>query len=117
MDLFEAKKQQLDEQELLEDELQNKLKSHKVDALFDDFFDEMRWNDSLVVKKRNKKLLFHFEQLDLETGKLKSKLGTVDVEKEMQTSILQPGIEKEHSLPRYDVSDRVLKAQRKVRLA
>lgn len=77
----------------------------------------MRWTNCSVMRKQKKKdRLFHFDQLDVETGKLKSKLGAVDIEKEMKTSVLQPGIEKEHSLPNYSVSKRKLKAQRKVTL-
>lgn len=73
----------------------------------------MGWNQS-IIKKEKKKRLFHFEQLDIETGKLKSNLGGVDVEKEMKKSVLIPGLEKEHRLPKYDVSDRKLRAMRKV---
>lgn len=83
--------------------------------MFDEFFHDMRWTScSVMIKQEKKNRLFHFDQLDIETGKLKSKLGAVDVEKEMKTSVLQPGIEKEHSLPSYSVSKRKLKAQRRV---
>lgn len=92
--------------------MQNKLKGLKIDRIFDEFFEEMQWNHSVVKKKKQR--LFHFEQLDIETGTLKSKIGSVDVEKEMQKSVLQPGIEKEHSLPGYHVSHRKLKAMKKV---
>lgn len=73
----------------------------------------MNWTKPLIQKTKNRRL-FHFEQLDVETGKLKSNLGAVDVDKEMKKSVLQPGIEKEHRLPSYYVSDRKLKAVRRV---
>ncbi|XP_028170057.1 deoxynucleotidyltransferase terminal-interacting protein 2-like [Ostrinia furnacalis] len=113
LQLFEKKKEELDSKASAEEELQNKLKGLKIDSVFDEFFDEMKWNHAIAVKTANKQRLFHFEQLDVETGKLKSKIGSVDVEKEMQKSILHPGIEKEHSLPAYYVSQRKLKAMRK----
>ncbi|XP_049886329.1 deoxynucleotidyltransferase terminal-interacting protein 2 [Pectinophora gossypiella] len=112
LNLFEKKKQELDAKETAEEEVQNKLKNLKIDSLFDDFFREMHWTHNVLVKKE-KRRLFHFDQLDIETGKLKSKLGAVDVEKEMKKSVLQPGIEKELRLPKYDVSERKLKALRK----
>ncbi|CAH0722253.1 unnamed protein product, partial [Brenthis ino] len=112
LELFEKKKQELDELELAEEEVQKKLKGLKIDDVFDEFFEEMGWNQS-IIKKEKKKRLFHFEQLDIETGKLKSNLGGVDVEKEMKKSVLVPGLEKEHRLPKYDVSDRKLRAMRK----
>lgn len=74
----------------------------------------MGWSQFLVLKKAEKKRLFHFDQLDLETGKLKSNLGGVDVEKEMKNSVLKPGFEKEHEMPGYDVSKNKLKAMRRV---
>lgn len=74
----------------------------------------MGWSQSIIIKKEQKRRLFHFEQLDLDTGKLKSNLGGVDVEKEMKNSVLKPGIEKEHEMPSYDVSKNRLKAIRKV---
>lgn len=74
----------------------------------------MGWSQSIILKKEKKKRLFHFDQLDLETGKLKSNLGGVDVEKEMKSSVLKPGIEKEHEMPSYDVSKNKLKALRRV---
>ncbi|XP_023945900.2 deoxynucleotidyltransferase terminal-interacting protein 2 [Bicyclus anynana] len=110
--LFEKKKQELDALEAAEEEVQNKLKGLKIDTLFDEFFDEVGWT-APIIKNVKKKKLFHFDQLDLETGKLKSNLGTVDVEKEMQKSVLKPGIEKEHSLPSYNPSQRKLKLLRK----
>lgn len=85
----------------------------RIDNLFDDFFDEMNWTKSLIFQKVNR-TLFHFDQLDAETGKLKSNLGSVDVDKEMMNSVLKPGLEKEHRLPKYHVSDKKLKAMRKV---
>uniref|UniRef100_S4P2I4 Deoxynucleotidyltransferase terminal-interacting protein 2 n=1 Tax=Pararge aegeria TaxID=116150 RepID=S4P2I4_9NEOP len=112
LELFETKKQELDNQEAAEDELRNKLNGLKIDNLFDGFFDEMGWM-APIIKNGKRKRLFHFDQLDIETGKLKSNLGSVDVEKEMQKSVLTPGIEKEHGLPSYNVSERKLKAIRK----
>lgn len=115
LDLFENKKEELDKLELEKDEVQSKLKGLKIDNAFEEFFNEMGWNDSILVKKRNKtKKLFHFDQLDIETGNLKSKLGLVDVDKEMEKSVLQPGIEKNDCLPRYDISDKKLRALRRV---
>ncbi|XP_072935256.1 deoxynucleotidyltransferase terminal-interacting protein 2 [Epargyreus clarus] len=112
--LFNNKKEELDAQVSAEEELQKKLNNLKIDSLFDDFFSEMLWTNSSIIKKdKKKRRLFHFDQLDLETGKLKSNLGCVDVEKEMQKSVLKPGIEKEHRLPRYNVSEKRLKAMRK----
>ncbi|KAM3966551.1 LOW QUALITY PROTEIN: uncharacterized protein ACR2FA_012090 [Aphomia sociella] len=111
LDLFEKKKQELVTQAAAEEEVQNKLKGLKIDNLFDDFFNEMQWSNTVAIKKEKK--TFHFEQLDFETGKLKSKLGKVDVEKEMLNSVLKPGLEKQHSLPRHDMSERALKAMRK----
>lgn len=114
--MFDKKKEELDKQEIAEEEVQNKLKNLKIDNLFDEFFHEMRWTScSVMIKQEKKNRLFHFDQLDVETGKLKSKLGAVNVDKEMKTSVLQPGIEKEHCLPSYSVSKRKLKAQRRVR--
>ncbi|CAG5041616.1 unnamed protein product [Parnassius apollo] len=114
LDLFQKKREEIDTQIKQEEEVQNKLKNLKIDNTFDDFFSEMGWNNTIMIKKEKKsKKLFHFDQLDIETGKLKSKLGSVDVDKEMQNSVLQPGIEKEHRLPRYDTSDKKLRALRK----
>ncbi|XP_053601289.1 deoxynucleotidyltransferase terminal-interacting protein 2 [Plodia interpunctella] len=112
LDLLEKKKEELDKNKEAEENIQNKLKVLKIDTLFDKFFDDMKWSYSVVVKHKDKKK-FRFEQLDVETGTLKSKLGSVDVEKEMQNSVLKPGIEKEHCLPNYNISDRRLKALRK----
>lgn len=114
LDLFEKKKVELDTHATVDEELQNKLKNLKVDCLFDNFFDGMNWNAHILMKKKNEGRLFHFEQLDIETGKLKSNLGSVDVEKEMKKSVIQPGFEKQHALESYYVSTRRLKAQRKV---
>ena len=111
--LFDKKKQELDPK-LLDEEVTTKLKNLKIDSLFDEFFTEMGWSQSIIIKKEQKKRLFHFDQLDLDTGKLKSNLGGVDVEKEMRSSVLQPGIEKEHEMPSYDVSKNRLKAIRRV---
>ncbi|KAL0896044.1 hypothetical protein ABMA27_012025 [Loxostege sticticalis] len=113
LQLFEKKKEELDSKVAAEEELQYKLKGLKIDSLFDEFFDEMKWTHAVAVKKEKKQRLFHFDQLDVETGKLKSKLGSVDVEKEMQNSVLHSGIEKEHALPAYHISQRKLKALRK----
>ncbi|CAD0195703.1 unnamed protein product [Chrysodeixis includens] len=113
LDLFNQKKEELDAQAAAEEEALNKLKSLKINNLFDNFFQEMGWKQTFVVKKEQKKRLFHFDQLDLETGKLKSNLGAVDVEKEMKNCVLKPGIEKEHKLPSYEVSKRKLKAIRR----
>ncbi|KAJ2946644.1 hypothetical protein O0L34_g12701 [Tuta absoluta] len=112
--LFNRTKQELDAKHDAEEEIQNKLKSLKLDKQFNQFFEDMNWNYSIIRKKdKKKKDLFHFDQLDVETGKLKSKLGAVDVEKEMKNSVLQPGIEQELRLPKYNVSQRKLKALRK----
>ncbi|KAJ8734553.1 hypothetical protein PYW08_013803 [Mythimna loreyi] len=113
LELFDKKKQELDTKFTAEEEINTKLKSLKIDSLFDDFFQEMGWSQSIIIKKEKKKRLFHFDQLDLETGKLKSNLGSVDVEKEMKNSVLKPGIEKEHEMPSYDVSKNKLKAIRR----
>lgn len=110
--LLDEKKKELDAKNNAEQEAQKKLKTLKVDNIFDDFFDEMGWADGSSKEKR-KTPLFHFNQLDIETGKLKSNLGSVDVEKEMKSSVLQPGLEKEHSLPAYHVNQKKLKALRK----
>lgn len=112
--LFDKKKQELDSQAEAEETLQKKLNNLKIDILFDDFFEEMNWTRSLVKRNKEKPKRYHFEQLDVETGKLKSNLGAVDVEKEMKKSVLQPGIEKEHRLPSYYVSERKLKALRRL---
>ncbi|XP_045456268.1 deoxynucleotidyltransferase terminal-interacting protein 2 [Melitaea cinxia] len=114
LELFEKTKQDLDTQEAAEEEIQNKLKGLKIDSQFDEFFDEMGWTH-IVMKKNKKRQLFRFDQLDKETGKLKSNLGGVDVEKEMKKSVLKPGIEKRHKLPKYNVSDKKLRAIRKKR--
>lgn len=98
----------------LEEQLQKKLKNLKLDNVFDNFFDEMGWSQTMILKKENKKRLFHFDQLDIETGKLKSNLGGVDVDKEMKNCVFGPGIEKEHALPKYNVSEKTLKAIRRV---
>ncbi|XP_013144344.1 PREDICTED: deoxynucleotidyltransferase terminal-interacting protein 2 [Papilio polytes] len=113
LNLFEKKREDLDKLEIEEEEVQNKIKGLKIDDVFEDFFDEMGWNRSIIMKKEKIIKKFHFDQLDIETGKLKSNLGSVDVDKEMQKSVLQPGIEKAHRLPRYDISDKRLRAQRK----
>ncbi|XP_038209160.1 deoxynucleotidyltransferase terminal-interacting protein 2-like [Zerene cesonia] len=113
LDLFDKKKAELDEQLAREEAVENKLKNLKIDGLFDDFFNDMMWTNSLLTVKKAKPVLFQFNQLDKETGKLKSKIGSVDVEKEMKKSVLQPGIEKEHSLPKYNVSEKKLRSLRK----
>ncbi|XP_068628878.1 deoxynucleotidyltransferase terminal-interacting protein 2 [Battus philenor] len=114
LNLFQKKRDELDKIVEAEEEVQNKLKGLKIDNVFDEFFTDMGWNNSILFKNQKKvKRLFHFDQLDIETGKLKSKLGSVDVEKEMQNSVLKPGIEKEHRLPQYDISDKRLRALRK----
>ncbi|CAH2068282.1 unnamed protein product, partial [Iphiclides podalirius] len=112
--LFEKKKEELDKVAMEREEVHSKLKGLKIDSVFEDFFSEMGWNNSIIVKKvKKKKKLFHFEQLDIETGNLKSKLGSVNVDKEMEKSVLQPGLEKKNRLPRYDISDKRLKALRR----
>ncbi|XP_014369550.2 deoxynucleotidyltransferase terminal-interacting protein 2 [Papilio machaon] len=113
LSLFEKKREELDKLETEEEEVQNKLTGLKIDNIFEEFFNEMGWNRSIIMQKEKRNKKFHFEQLDIETGKLKSNLGSVDVDKEMQKSVLQPGIEKAHRLPRYDISDKKLRAQRK----
>lgn len=113
LSLFETKKQELDTKHAAEEEINLKLKSMKIDNLCDEFFQEMGWSQSIIIKKEKKKRLFHFDQLDLETGKLKSNLGGVDVEKEMKSSVLKPGFEKDHEMPSYDVSKNRLKALRR----
>ncbi|XP_059060338.1 deoxynucleotidyltransferase terminal-interacting protein 2 [Achroia grisella] len=110
--LFEKQKEKLDTQSAAEDEVQNKLKGLKIDNLFDDFFQEMQWTHKVAIK-RERRVKFRFEQVDTETGKLKSGLGKVDVEKEMLNSVLKPGLEKEHRLSKYNLSERALKALRK----
>ncbi|CAH0699284.1 unnamed protein product [Spodoptera exigua] len=113
LSLFDTKKQELDTKQATEDEINMKLKSMKIDSLCDEFFHEMGWSQSIIVKREKKKRLFHFDQLDLETGKLKSNLGGVDVEKEMKSSVLKPGFEQDHEMPSYDVSKNKLKALRR----
>lgn len=113
LSLFDTKKQELDTKHAAEEEINLKLKSMKIDNLCDEFFQEMGWSQSIIIKKEKKKRLFHFDQLDLETGKLKSNLGGVDVEKEMKGSVLKPGFEKDHEMPSYDVSKNRLKALRR----
>ncbi|XP_035430407.2 deoxynucleotidyltransferase terminal-interacting protein 2 [Spodoptera frugiperda] len=113
LSLFDTKKQELDTKHAAEEEINLKLKSMKIDNLCDEFFQEMGWSQSIIIKKEKKKRLFHFDQLDLETGKLKSNLGGVDVEKEMKSSVLKPGFEKDHEMPSYDVSKNRLKALRR----
>ncbi|CAB3259190.1 unnamed protein product [Arctia plantaginis] len=113
LELFDQKKQELDAQLESEEQLQLKLKNLKLDNVFDHFFEEMGWSQSIILKKENKKRLFHFDQLDIETGKLKSNLGGVDVDKEMRNSIFKPGVEQEHALPKYNVSEKQLKAMRR----
>ncbi|XP_022821883.1 deoxynucleotidyltransferase terminal-interacting protein 2 [Spodoptera litura] len=113
LSLFDTKKQELDTKHAAEEEINMKLKSMKIDNLCDEFFQEMGWSQSIIIKKEKKKMLFHFDQLDLETGKLKSNLGGVDVEKEMKSSVLKPGFEKDHEMPSYDVSKNKLKAIRR----
>lgn len=112
--LFDKKKEELDKQAASDEELQIKLKTLKVDCTFEKFFNDMNWNAPILMKIQNKGRLFQFDQLDMETGQLKSKLGSVDVEKEMKKSVIQPGFEKQHTLPSYNVSARRLKAQRQV---
>ncbi|CAK1548141.1 unnamed protein product [Leptosia nina] len=111
LDLFEKKKQELDAQIAVEDAIDRKLKNLKIDGVYDEFFNDMMWT-SLIALNR-KKPLFKFDQLDKETGKLKSKIGSVDVDKEMQRSVLKPGIEQEHTLPKYNLSDKTLRKLRK----
>ncbi|KAF9412287.1 hypothetical protein HW555_009178 [Spodoptera exigua] len=113
LSLFDTIKQELDTKQATEDEINMKLKSMKIDSLCDEFFHEMGWSQSIIVKREKKKRLFHFDQLDLETGKLKSNLGGVDVEKEMKSSVLKPGFEQDHEMPSYDVSKNKLKALRR----
>ncbi|GBP27773.1 Deoxynucleotidyltransferase terminal-interacting protein 2 [Eumeta japonica] len=113
VELFEKKKQELDTEAINEAEVEKKLSRMKIDNLFDDFFNDMGWSDCIIIKKERKKKIFHFDQLDLDTGKLKSKLGAIDVAKELEKSVLQPGIEKEHNLPPYNLSEKKLKALRR----
>lgn len=113
LEFLHKKKEELDAQAVAEKELQRKLSQLKVDAQFDEFFAEMHWNNSLMMNKKRKPL-FRFNQLDKDSGKLKSKLSTLDIDKELKKSVLQPGIEKEHNLPEYNVSDRRLKNLRKI---
>ncbi|KAI8429526.1 hypothetical protein MSG28_000159 [Choristoneura fumiferana] len=112
LQLFQHKKEEMDTQAAREQESLNNL-NPKTDVMFDNFFDEMHWTSPIIKKIKNKPKLFHFEQLDIETGKLKSKLGVVDVDKEMEKSVLKAGMEQELRLPRYDVSDRKLRLMRK----
>ncbi|VVD06150.1 unnamed protein product [Leptidea sinapis] len=105
LELFDKKKRELDEQVSSEEAIQEKLKNLKIDKLYDDFFSDMQWTNSLLSVKK-KPILFQFDQLDKETGKLKSNIGSVNIEKEMEKSVLKPGIEKEHALPKYNVSEK-----------
>lgn len=95
--------------------IESKLKNRKIDAKYDEFFNDMLWSQSLLAINK-KKPLFTFDQLDKETGKLKSNIGAVDVNKEMKKSVFTPGIEKELGLPNYDVSVKKLRKLRKVNL-
>ncbi|XP_050663902.1 deoxynucleotidyltransferase terminal-interacting protein 2 [Leptidea sinapis] len=112
LELFDKKKRELDEQVSSEEAIQEKLKNLKIDKLYDDFFSDMQWTNSLLSVKK-KPILFQFDQLDKETGKLKSNIGSVNIEKEMEKSVLKPGIEKEHALPKYNVSEKKLRKLRK----
>lgn len=96
-----------------EEAIESKLKNLQINQMYDDFFNDMLWSHSLLAVNK-KKPLFTFDQLDKETGKLKSNIGSVDVEKEMKKSVLKPGIEKERNLPKYNVSDKKLRKLRKV---
>ncbi|XP_063546166.1 deoxynucleotidyltransferase terminal-interacting protein 2 [Cydia strobilella] len=109
--LCQHKKEEMDAITSREDEVQRKL-CPKTDFMFEAFFEEMNWT-SAVVKIKKKPKLFHFEQLDIETGKLKSQLSVVDIEKEMKKSVLHPGLEQQHRLPKYSVSDKMLRILRK----
>lgn len=110
--LCQRKKEEMDALILKEDEVQRKL-CPKTDAMFEAFFEEMNWTSAVVKKFKKKPKLFHFEQLDIDTGKLKSQLSVVDIEKEMKKSVLQPGMEQLHRLPKYAVSDKKLRIMRK----
>lgn len=114
--LFATKCKELDDIEKNMELIEKKLSTTKFDNLVDDFFEDMGWGKEVGMKKkmkhkRSKK--FHFQHLDKETGKLDTDLGKVDVEKEMEKSVLQPGFEQLHSIPAYSVSQRKLKAERK----
>ncbi|CAH4035076.1 unnamed protein product [Pieris brassicae] len=112
LDLFDKTKQELDAKVVAEDAIESKLKNLKIDQMYDDFFNDMLWSHSLLAVNK-KKPLFTFDQLDKETGKLKSNIGSVDVDKEMKNSVLKPGIEKELALPQYNISDKKLRKLRK----
>lgn len=91
------------------------MKTTTTDAEFKKFFADMEWTANLLMKTQNKsRKLFHFDQLDKDTGKLMSNLGAVDVAKEMEKSVIQPGFEQQHVLPSYHTSARKLKAEKKV---
>ncbi|XP_063373281.1 deoxynucleotidyltransferase terminal-interacting protein 2 [Cydia amplana] len=110
--LCQRKKEEMDAITSKEDEVLRKL-CPKTDSMFEAFFEEMNWTSAVVRKIKKKPKLFHFEQLDVETGKLKSQLSVVDIEKEMKKSVLQPGLEQKHRLPKYSVSDKMLRLRRK----
>ncbi|XP_048005427.1 deoxynucleotidyltransferase terminal-interacting protein 2 [Leguminivora glycinivorella] len=108
--LCQCKKEEMDAIISKKEEVQKKL-CPKTDAMFENFFEEMNWTS--VIKKKKKSLRFHFEQLDLETGKLKSQLSVVDIDKEMKKSVLKAGLEQQHRLPKYTVSAKKLRLIRK----
>jgi len=96
-----------------------KISSHKSDDVIDSFFSEMGWGLNIGDKTSTtgKKCTFQFNNIDLDTGRFKMKSASVDVDKEMKKTVLTVGMEQDHNLPEYNMSDNRKKAIRKAERA
>ncbi|XP_077283061.1 deoxynucleotidyltransferase terminal-interacting protein 2 [Arctopsyche grandis] len=112
-------KNDIESEENKERSIPGKLNDKKNDELIDKFFIHIGWGPKIGQQTKAEKLKslknkFYFNNIDFNTGKLKMQATEVNIEKEMEKSVLKPGFEKQITLPEYNVSDRRLKAMRKV---
>lgn len=101
--------------------LLKKNKERKDDDLIDSFFVRIGWGKSIGQQTAQEKLeqsknRFKMTNIDFDTGKLKMEAASANIEKILEKSMLKEDLEKLVSLPEYGVSDRRLKAMRKVRV-
>lgn len=94
-------------------------KDCKVENAIADFYQEMGWGTKIGEQSFRDKLMrskqrFNFDNVDMEKGTLQMEAMKVDVDKEMEKSVVGPGFEKQVTLPEYNVSDKRLRAVRKV---
>lgn len=99
--------------------LLKKNKERKDDDMMENFFVRMGWGKNIGQQTAKEKLeqtknRFKMTNIDFDTGKLKMEAASTNVEKILEKSILKSDLEKLVSLPEYGISDRRLKAIRKV---